>query len=124
MIKRFFQWLGGLLASIWNTFVSALQDFGAWLWEMLKALFGYISEALTNWTLQLITFIIEHIPGVDFGDSANIISTVRENFQEWNNILPLQETIVCVGIYLAAYLVALGIRVCVFIYDKVAALVP
>lgn len=124
MIKRFFEWLGEVLVSIWSAFVSALGTFCTWLWQTLQAWFGWISEAITNWTLSLITFIIEHLPGVTFDQSANVIDTIRDHLEAWNNILPISTLITCVGLYIGAYLVALSIKICIFVYDKVAAVVP
>lgn len=124
MIKRFFEWLGGVLVSIWSACVNAIGTFCGWLWEVLKAWFGWISESITNWTLSLITFIIEHLPGVTFDQSANVIDTIRDHLEAWNNILPISTLITCVGLYVGAYLVALSIKICIFVYDKVAAVVP
>lgn len=124
MIKRFFEWLGEVLTSIWSAFVSAIGTFCGWLWEALQAWFGWISESITNWTLSLIIFIIEHLPGVTFDQSANVIDTIRDYLEAWNNILPISTLITCVGLYLGAYLAALSIKTCIFVYDKVAAIVP
>lgn len=124
MIKRFFEWLGEVLVSIWSAFVSAFGTFCSWLWQALQAWFGWISESITNWTLSLITFIIEHLPGVTFDQSANVIDTIRDHLEAWNNILPISTLITCVGLYIAAYLAALSIKICIFVYDKVAAIVP
>ena len=124
MIKSFFEWLGSLIVSIWSSCVNAITSFCTWLWSVLQAFFGWISESLTNWTLARISYIIEHRPGVTFDQSANVISTIRDHLEAWNNILPISTLITCVGLYVAAYLAALSIRICIFVYDKVAAVIP
>lgn len=122
MISRLFQAILNFFASLWNAFIDIVQQVLGWLWAQLQSLFGWISQALTNWTSELLTYILNHLPGVTVDQS--VISTIREHFVQWNNIIPISDLIACVGIYMGAYLIMLSIRFCIFVYDKASAVVP
>ena len=121
--EGFCRLVGDVWQWLWSNISSAVVSFCEWLWTFLKEAWAYITNGITDWSIQLIGYLLQAIPGLDV-DTGNSIEVIRENFEQWNHFLPINELIACATVFTSAYLIAITWKIVIFVYDKVAALIP